>query len=142
MHNKRQQQGFTLIEMVMVITIVGILAVVIIPRFLQPSSFESRSVADLLISSARQAQQLAMSKASTANVTLISDNTNKRIRISYSEGGAQTLDVNIPNNINVTSSSVGFLKSGHSSLGSQTTITITPGTRTVCIEITGYAHAC
>jgi len=137
----KRHQGFTLVEMVTVITIVGVLAVVMIPRFLQPSNFESRSVADTLISSARQAQQLAMSKSSSANVTLSTDNGNKRIRISYIESGSQFIDVSIPNNISITNLAVSFLKSGRSNFGSQATISISPA-RSVCIETSGYAHAC
>ena len=137
-----QQNGFTLIEMVTVITIVGVLAVVVIPRFLQPSNFESRSVSDQLISSARQAQQLAMSKASSANVTLSTNNGAKRIRIRYIESGNQTIDIAVPNNITISNSNIRFLKNGEANVGSQVVISITPNPRNVCIETTGYAHAC
>ena len=139
---KIKQNGFTLIEMVTVIIIVAVLAVVTIPRFLQPSNFESRIVSDQLISSARQAQQLAMSKASSANVTWSTDNGAKRIRIQYSESGTQTIDITVPNNITITDNSILFLKNGAADIGSQTTISISPNPRSVCIETTGYTHAC
>jgi MSHA pilin protein MshC len=137
-----KQAGFTLIEMVTVIVILGLLAVVMIPRFLSPSNFDSRTTADTLISSLRQAQQLAMSKATSANVTLTTDNSNKRIRISYSESGTQTIDVGISSNISITNASIPFLKSGAANIASQVSISITPNARNVCIEPTGYAHAC
>ena len=136
------QNGFTLIEMVTVITIVGALAAVIIPRFLQPSNFESRTVSDQLISSARQAQQLAMSKANSANVTWSTSNSAKRIRIQYSESGTQIIDITVPNNITITDSNIVFLKSGTANIGSQVVIAITPNPRNVCIETTGYTHGC
>jgi len=136
------QNGFTLIEMVTVITVVAALSAVLIPRFLQPSNFESRTVSDQLISSARQAQQLAMSKANSANVTWSTSNSAKRIRIQYSESGTQTIDITIPNNISITDSSIAFLKSGSASMGSQVVISVTPNARNVCIETTGYTHAC
>ncbi len=142
MKRLRRQKGFTLIEMVTVIIIVGILAVVTIPRFLAPSNFESRATADTLISSLRQAQQLAMSKATTANVSVTTDNTNKRIRISYTEGGVQTIDVSIPSNVSITPDTIAFLKNGAANIGVQRTIAISPNPRNVCIETTGYSHAC
>jgi len=142
MDSRLRQNGFTLIEMVTVITIVGVLAVVVIPRFLQPSNFESRTVSDQLISSARQAQQLAMSKASSANVTWSTNNGAKRIRIRYTEGGNQTIDLSVPDNISISNSNIRFLKSGAANIGSQVVIAVTPNPRNVCIETTGYAHGC
>jgi MSHA pilin protein MshC len=142
MEKINQQTGFTLIEMVTVIVILGLLAVVMIPRFLAPSNFDSRATSDTLISALRQAQQLAMTKAPAANVALTADNTNKRIRISYTEGGAQNIDVSIPNNITITTTTISFLKSGRANIGGQISIAITPNARTVCVEPTGYAHAC
>lgn len=142
MHRYRKQTGFTLIEMITVIIIVGILAVVTIPRFLAPSSFDSRATSDTLISSLRQAQQLAMSKATTANVSVTTDNTNKRIRISYTEGGVQYIDVSISSNVSITPDTISFLKSGAANIVAQRTIAINPNLRNVCIETTGYSHAC
>ena len=143
MDGSKRQTGFTLIEMVTVIVILSIMAVAIIPRFLAPSNFESRTTSDLLVSSLRQAQQLAMSKAPNANVSVTTDNTNKRIRISYTEGGAQTIDVDISTNITITDTTIPFLKSGEANIGGQETIVIGPSNpRNVCIEITGYAYAC
>jgi MSHA pilin protein MshC len=142
MEGINKQTGFTLIELVVVIVILGLLAVAMIPRFLAPSNFESRSTSDTLISALRQAQQLAMSKAPTANVSITTDNTNKRIRISYNEGGIQTIDVSISSNITITTTTVPFLKSGEANIGGQQTIAITPNPRNVCVEVSGYAHAC
>lgn len=142
MDGSKQQTGFTLIELVTVIVILGLLAVVMIPRFLAPSNFESRTTADTLISSLRQAQQLAMSKAPNANVTVTTDNSNKRIRISYNEGGLNTIDVSISPNITITNATIPYRKNGEANIGGQQTILISPNPRNVCIEATGYAHAC
>jgi len=142
MERSLQKNGFTLIEMVTVITIVGVIAIVVILRFLQPSSFESRAVSDQLISSARQAQQLAMTKATSANVTWSTNNGAKRIRIRYTESGNQTIDIDVPNNITISNSNIQFLKSGKANISAQEVISITPNPRNVCIETTGYAHDC
>ena len=141
MEHETTQSGFTLIELITVILILGFLSVAVLPRFLQPDSFQSRTVQDQLISAARQAQQLAMSKAVSANVQLITDNSNHRIRISYTEGGSQVIDTDIPSATNITSTSVAYNKHGDLVGGSAVDISINGGERNVRIESSGYAHA-
>ncbi len=142
MKHTSKQSGFTLIELVTVIVILGLLAVVAVPRFANKGSFESRTVEDKLISAARHAQQLAMSKAVSANVQLQTDNTNKRIRITYSESGVQNIDQSIPSDVNIDDATITFNKKGEASnLAAQLTINISPGSRSILIETTGYAHA-
>lgn len=141
MTHKPTQSGFTLVELITVIVILGLLSVTVLPRFLQTDSFQSRTVQDKLISAARQAQQLAMSKAVSANVQLITDNSSKRIRISYSEGGPQTIDTDIPSATSITNQTLTYNKRGDLSGGSAVNISINGGERTVRIESSGYAHA-
>ena len=142
MERTQAQTGFTLIELVTVITILGLLAVAVVPRFVSTSTFESRSVEDQFISATRQAQQLALAKAISANVQLQTDSTNHRIRISYNEGGLQYIDIPIANNVSLTATTIGFQKNGDALVATQQVIAITPGSRSVCVETTGYAHAC
>lgn len=141
MDGKNTQHGFTLVELITVILILGFLAVTVLPRFLQTSNFESRTTQDKLISAARQAQQLAMTKAVSANVQLITDNSNHRIRISYSEGGTQTIDTDIPTATSISNQTLGYNKRGDLIGGASVDISINGGTHTVRIESSGYAHA-
>lgn len=57
---KNNQQGFTLVELVTVIIIIGILAVTIIPRFSGSQDFEGHAFRVQLISALRLTQQRAM----------------------------------------------------------------------------------
>ena len=141
MGRKTTQSGFTLVELITVIVIMGFLAVTVLPRLLQPGSFQSRTVQDKLISAARTAQQLAMSKAVSANVQLIIDNSNHRIRISYTESGTQTIDTDIPSAISITTATVSYNKNGDIVGGGTTTISINSGEHSVQIEASGYVHA-
>lgn len=141
MDGKHTQHGFTLVELITVILILGFLAVTVLPRFVQTGNFESRTVQDKLISAARQAQQLAMTKAVSANVQLSTDNSNKRIRISYSESGTQTIDTDIPAATTITDQTVSYNKRGDVAGGGSVDISINSGERTVRIESSGYAHA-
>ena len=58
----RPQQGFTLIELISVIVILGILATTSIGLFSRKESFEARVVANQLIASLHLGQQLALSR--------------------------------------------------------------------------------
>lgn len=57
---RKPQQGFSLIELIIVIVLIGILAVYIAPRFSDKSGFADYATQDLIISAARLAQQRAM----------------------------------------------------------------------------------
>lgn len=53
-------KGFTIVELVMVIILVGILSAVALPRFFQTSAFEQRAVFDSTLNAVRYAQKLAV----------------------------------------------------------------------------------
>jgi MSHA pilin protein MshC len=57
-----RQRGFTLVELVMTITIVGILAAVVAPRLSDNSIFQSRGFADQVQASLRYAQKIAIAQ--------------------------------------------------------------------------------
>lgn len=62
----RRLHGFTLVEMVVVIVLLGIVGAVLVPRFLAPNSFRQAAAQDGLIMTIRAAQQAAVGRA---NVT-------------------------------------------------------------------------
>jgi MSHA pilin protein MshC len=140
MQRQIPQSGFTLVELITVIVILGFVSVMVLPRFLQPDSFQARTVQDKLISAARMAQQLAMSKAVSANVQLSTDNSHHRIRISYSEGGSQIIDSDIPAAVSISNWSGSYNKHGDL-VGAAASISINGGEHIVRIELSGYAHA-
>lgn len=60
MHRKTTISGFTLVELVAVIVLIGILAVTLAPRYLGKGGFAEYAVRDQIIAGARMAQQRAM----------------------------------------------------------------------------------
>ena len=67
----KYQQGFTLIELITVIILLGILSAFAISRFPSSQGYSTTIIKNQLLASARLAQQTSLSRASSAvNVTL------------------------------------------------------------------------
>ncbi len=141
------QSGFTLVELVVVILLVGILSAVAIPRFFKTSGFTERNATEEILIAFRYAQQLAMSRS--GNIQMVIDGNNYRIQevgppitIVANPNGAGNYSVNLPGGITASNTTITFDSLGRPSPNSQTDIAIgNSGTYTVRIEKeTGYAH--
>lgn len=147
----RHNRGFTLIELVAVIIIVGILAAFVAPRFLGRGAFEARGVRDSLVSALRYAQKTAIAGNCPVQVKIKSDGyrlmrrpspcTNgaafSKTVVDPAGGGAFELHGN--NNVTLSPTpTIIFLATGATESGADTTITVN-GTRPITIiGLTGY----
>jgi MSHA pilin protein MshC len=84
------QRGFTLIELIMVMVIVGILAVVVAPRFFDANVFKSRGFADQVQASLRNAQKIAI--AQHRNVCVAMTSSDITLTIASVSGAASACD--------------------------------------------------
>ena len=143
--------GFSIIEMVVVISIVGLMAAVIVPRFVGRDAFASRGFYDEAQAVVRYAQKTAIAWRRPVFVcvtaTVVSAGT---------ASGCSTLVVNpltgnpltaaAPSGVTLTPASFSFDGAGRPSPNAQVTIAFTSGiagdpARQIVVEAeTGYVH--
>lgn len=132
----QKQCGFTLVEMITIIVILGIIAAVAVPRFADNNTFQNRAAADQVAAALRYAQKVAIASHSDVTVN-ISAGTPENCGSAVA-AGVVTCVVN--NNVIITdTTSVVFDFMGRRVPNAQTTTTV--GGTTITIEAeTGYVH--
>jgi len=153
-------RGFTLVELVTVMIVVGILAAFAIPRFVERTGFESRGLYDQAQGIVRYAQKIAIAQRRSlpTNQPIFVVITANQIRVCYDAGCATpvndpstgaALQVSAPSTGAITlapATSFSFDGSGTPSIGAQLAINVNstgPGdiNRVFYVEpVTGYVH--
>jgi len=80
---KKRVRGFTLIELVMVIVIIGIFAIIVTPKLLSVSDTRPRKDSKLVLNYLTMAQELAMSRSESYGVCL--DTGNSRYTVNKTD---------------------------------------------------------
>ncbi len=158
-----KKRGFTLIELVLTIVLLGILAAVSAPKFFDPSVFDERYFHDDLLSAARYAQRLAtgsgcsvrLSVSATsfsldqdANCNLASPSYS--ISVNRPSDSEAFINNNKPSSLTITSSETAYyflpegevVDSGGSLLATPTVALSGTSSRTIYIVgATGYVYS-
>jgi MSHA pilin protein MshC len=151
----RRQRGFTLVELVMVLVMLGVLSVFAVPRMFNRNDFEARGFHDQTLSSLRYAQKTAIAQRravcvafTTTTVTL----TRASVEASNAcdttlPGSRGELVLTAPQNVAFSAAPVAFWFDG---LGQPLTGVSTPAPRTIQVvnagrtitveAATGYVH--
>jgi MSHA pilin protein MshC len=147
------QQGFTLVELILVITVMGILSFFAMARMIDNDEVKARSFADRLASTLQQSHKQAIAQRRRVYVNV--DAAAGRVRACFdaAAGCAQplpspaggVLDISTPGGIALTSAvaQFSFDALGRPSLGATTVLNVTGGGATHSISIereSGYVR--
>ena len=152
LHRPSATIGFTVVELVVVLTIAGIVALVAIPRFMGVSGFQSRGFYDSAKSVVRFAQKTAIAWRKEVFVCV----TATKVSAGTAAGcatpiinpvtGAALDTGNAPGGVTLTLAAFSFDSAGRPNPNAAVTITLTSGiagdpARQIVVEAeTGYVH--
>lgn len=141
--------GYTLLEVVVVLVIVGILAAVLGPRFMGTSEFTGQTTADKLLMAARYAETLAQNQGVTTSLTVGASTfsvTQNGVAVADPTLSSASFVTPIPANVSISpQTSVSFSRT-ESSASVTTPVTFTVAGSgpavTVWVTATGYIYEC
>lgn len=142
---RRKSTGFTLIELITVMIIVGILAVAVMPRFADQSVFESRGFHDETLALLRYAQKTAIAQRRTVCVDLQDTGVKLSIDTDGTCSASTSITLSLPNTPRggkglLPLTSFQFTPLGSTNQATNISITIAGSTGITVEAATGYVH--
>ena len=123
-------RGFTLIELIMVAVLIGILAVSIVPKFVDTSAISLAGGAAMVEADIRYTQELAMSTHSPKTITFTTNDT-------FYTANSQTM--NLPSRVYISNGATFTFNSlGEPTTGGGSSVQITAGGSTKTITVESY----
>lgn len=148
--------GFTLVELVVTLVIIGIVAIAIMPRWMGNSGFDERAFRDRVVAGLRYAQKSAIAARRTTCATFSAAPASVSFRVSTNNGAvncavgaalighdANPLVVTAPNGVSFAAlpADVVFDGGGRAATASAISITGLDASLAITVEAeTGYVH--
>ncbi len=153
---RAREAGFSLVELVATLAVIGVLAAFAIPRMVDRTGFESRGFFDQAQALVRYAQKIAIAqRQSPPKPPVYVVITASQIRVCYDTGcttpvtdpiTGSALVLNAPSGVTVSPTTFNFTGAGTPSIGAQLAISVTStgvgdSNRIFFVEAqTGYVH--
>ena len=141
-----RDRGFSLIELVVVLLIVGVLAVIAIPRFAETQDFQTLGFFDSAQAAVRYAQKLAVAQRRPVYVSSSADS----LRLCYDAPcsviaanplNGQPFVLNTPVGVSLAGADIFFDGLGRPSVGATFTVVDSESSRSFVVEPeSGYVH--
>jgi prepilin-type N-terminal cleavage/methylation domain-containing protein len=123
-------RGFTLVELIMVIVLISILAVSVVPKFVDTSAISVAGGAAMVAADIRYTQELAMSTHTPKTITFTTNDT-------FYTVNSQTM--NLPSRVSISSGATFTFNSlGEPTTGGGSSVEIQAGSSTKTITVESY----
>lgn len=147
---KRLEKGFTLPELVITMVVVGILAAVVVPRFVDQATFDVFRYVEQTREALRFAQKSAIAKRRSVCIVIGTGAITLTVPASFGGSCAQGLidpstgkafSQPVPSQVTITSASFSYDASGTPSAGQTITVSSGSSTQTITVDAgTGYVY--
>ena len=123
-------RGFTIIEIIMVVVLIGILAVSVVPKFMDTSAISLQGGAAMVRADIRYTQELAMSTHAPKTIAFTTNDTSYTVV-------SQTVD--LPSKVSISSGATFTFNSlGEPTTGGGSSVEIQAGSSTKTITVESY----
>jgi MSHA pilin protein MshC len=143
---RHRGRGFTLIELITVMMIVGVMAVAVMPRFFDRSGFDARGFFDETQALLRYAQKSAVAQRRTVCVSVGSSGVTLRIASAANSNACDTA-LALPSNprggsgLSASVASFQFQSQGGTDQSANVTLSVANATSTITVDrTTGYVY--
>lgn len=134
------EKGFSLIELITVILVIGILAIGVSSRFSSQSNFQVLTTRDDIVAGLFYAQQIALARSAASNsVEFISTGTTIDVQEAGVTIGNGLYPLALPSGVSLTPVTLSYNKLGQTAA---TNLTVTDGQASATIQVSasGYAN--
>ena len=138
--------GYTLLELVAVLTVAGVLAAVLAPHFIGPSEFTGQTTADKFLMAARYAETLAQNQGVTTSLVVTATSfTVEQNNVPVANPTLQSASfvVTLPAGVTITPrKTVKFVRPGIPNITPTFTVAGPGSSAKIYVTATGYIYEC
>ena len=125
-----ESQGYTMIELIMVVVLIAVVSVSVLPKFFDTSTITVEGAAEMVAADIRYTQELAMSTNSAKTIVFTTTNTYYTV---------DSRNVNLPSKVTISSGATFTFNSlGEPTTGGGSSVTLDAGAETKTITVDSY----